>query len=512
MAKGAYSIATVVGVGAVAALFVVLLAVSHFHHTQTHAADGSIRHARASRSSTGTSALEEMRLVVKDVEAEVARLRQLPPRNALQRPPADLVKVPPRNSNDDRSTTSQWQPLTYTQAHHGYNSHEKNAGGPLECSRTSDGTLHLRGTIQCEVNKVDCFATEDLFSVAEETQQVATLPDDCRPTSPVHVVASVWRVMWGNGVNRGKIDETRKVRLVLRKDGAVIADLTNGLDDWVLTLGGGTSTVAGEGVSARPRHPDVRVPPVPSATLTPPSRPMVAIGIPMTSRKLRLTAIESSPLFKVIPSLATSLPTDIKKFEVVLFAGYDDGDAFWSTKGPWPDRVISGIKVKFVQCPCKSMVCNTNCIMQRAYDAGALYFFRSNDDTMLAKGTDWISTFSDTLKTLDPPNLGVVGPDCGQGNTGILTHDFVHRTHMELFEGAYYPKTFTNWWCDDWISRTYGKRRTVQDTSVAVKHANRVQRYTVDYGVKQPGGPYDKELARSISIVRSYLHKLSSAK
>lgn len=359
---------------------------------------------------------------------------------------------------------------------------------------------------------MDCFATKDIFSVQEETQRVATLPAQCSPPSTQHVVAAVWRVVWGDGVNRGKIDASRQVRVVLRPDGGVVADLTNGLDDWVITFGDGAVSATGEGASKRPVHVDVPVPPLPSKSLVPVNRPMVAVGIPMTSRKLALRALEMSPLMRVaLPSLVRSLPHDVQVYNVVLYAGYDDNDAFWAAKGPWPDRTEGGITIKFVQCRCTAMVCNTNCIMQRAYDDGALYFFRSNDDTALSKGTDWMSKFARTLAELDPPNLGVVGPDCGQGNTGILTHDFVHRTHLELFGGAYYPRSFTNWWCDDWISRTYGKRRTIQDTSVAVRHHAKVQRYKVDYSVKQPGGPYDTELAHSIAIVRTVLRHRNAA-
>jgi len=43
------------------------------------------------------------------------------------------------------------------------------------------------------------------------------------------------------------------------------------------------------------------------------------------------------------------------------------------------------------------------------------------------------------LASLDPPNVGAVGPLCRQGNTKILTHDFTHRTHMEIFGHLYYP-------------------------------------------------------------------------
>ena len=36
-------------------------------------------------------------------------------------------------------------------------------------------------------------------------------------------------------------------------------------------------------------------------------------------------------------------------------------------------------------------------------------------------------------------NVGAVGPACRQGNRRILTHDFTHKTHMEIFGGQYYP-------------------------------------------------------------------------
>ena len=45
-----------------------------------------------------------------------------------------------------------------------------------------------------------------------------------------------------------------------------------------------------------------------------------------------------------------------------------------------------------------------------------------------------------------------MGPSCSDGNMKILTHDFVHRTHLEIFE-HYYPPVFSDWWMDDWISK-----------------------------------------------------------
>ena len=48
--------------------------------------------------------------------------------------------------------------------------------------------------------------------------------------------------------------------------------------------------------------------------------------------------------------------------------------------------------------------------------------------------------------------VGVVGPHHQGGNTGILTYDFVHRTHVDIF-GFYYPRVFSDWFGDDWITK-----------------------------------------------------------
>lgn len=36
----------------------------------------------------------------------------------------------------------------------------------------------------------------------------------------------------------------------------------------------------------------------------------------------------------------------------------------------------------------------------------------------------------------------------------ILTHDMVHRTHLEIFP-TYYPAGLSNWYMDDWITIVY---------------------------------------------------------
>lgn len=75
-----------------------------------------------------------------------------------------------------------------------------------------------------------------------------------------------------------------------------------------------------------------------------------------------------------------------------------------------------------------------------AYRDGAMYFYRINDDTEIL--TNWPKVFVKAIHSLSYP-YGVVGPICRQGNNQILTHDFVHREHMEIFEMNYYPPELT---------------------------------------------------------------------
>ena len=92
-----------------------------------------------------------------------------------------------------------------------------------------------------------------------------------------------------------------------------------------------------------------------------------------------------------------------------------------------------------------------------AYEDGADYMYRVNDDTKFVG--PWADTAVHALGAFDPANVGVVGPICPEGNTLIMTHDLVHRTHLDIFE-HYYPPIFSDWWMDDWISHVYGEHVT----------------------------------------------------
>jgi hypothetical protein len=89
-----------------------------------------------------------------------------------------------------------------------------------------------------------------------------------------------------------------------------------------------------------------------------------------------------------------------------------------------------------------------NLMTRQAYDAGADYIVRINDDSEFIS-IGWITISVAALNAYDPPNVGVVGPSvvqCGGNcNNAILTHDMVHRAHFDIFK-FYYPDRFDNWY------------------------------------------------------------------
>ena len=67
------------------------------------------------------------------------------------------------------------------------------------------------------------------------------------------------------------------------------------------------------------------------------------------------------------------------------------------------------------------------------------------------------------------PHLPPPSRPLDTNNARILTHAFVHRTHVELF-GCFFPPAFKNWWSDDWISTVYGAHATFARRDVIITH------------------------------------------
>ena len=109
--------------------------------------------------------------------------------------------------------------------------------------------------------------------------------------------------------------------------------------------------------------------------------------------------------------------------------------------------VVKGIKLVHCKHNRKPAWAQNDAMME-AYLDGMDYGYRINDDTLLDT-PHWTEKFIGTLSRLDPPNVGVVGPNhvnvnIGYQNTEILTYDFTSSTHIDIF-GFHYPKFFIDW-------------------------------------------------------------------
>ena len=83
----------------------------------------------------------------------------------------------------------------------------------------------------------------------------------------------------------------------------------------------------------------------------------------------------------------------------------------------------------------------------------------------------------------------------------ILTHDFVHRMHLEIFKGAYYPVELVDWYMDDWISVVYGSKRTIKASEFWVTHhtTHHGQRYQANRNNQRKLGPLIKSGRNAIA-------------
>jgi len=241
--------------------------------------------------------------------------------------------------------------------------------------------------------------------------------------------------------------------------------------------GVGTSSAYGDvAVAKKPRIHHFEIPKLDFA-----SKPKIAVAMGATSRHRGHLILDNTSLVSVIlPSLEKTMETD--RFKYKVFVGIDDDDKFWNNQTRQHDvkeKIMDDLDLVFHSFPQPKNRSRIpfNEICQAAYDDGADYIVRMNDDSEFLT-QNWTSMGVKRLLSYAPPNVGVVGPTCKQGNEKILTHDMVHRTHIDIF-GFYYPPSFRNWYVDDWITKVYGETRTLKLKEWEVKHHLTPHRYNI---------------------------------
>ena len=208
----------------------------------------------------------------------------------------------------------------------------------------------------------------------------------------------------------------------------------------------------------------------------------VAILIPTTTNMIKYPSLQKLTLMtQCLPSI---ISTAEPRFNYQIYIGTERYD-FLATQ---LDKIksLSAGNIEIIPMIVKGGTANIviNEIARQAFKDGAEYMCRINDDTKFIT-KNWTSLGIKTLANYEPTNVGVVGPTCRQGNTHIMTHDMVHRTHMEIFN-YYYPPVFENWWIDDWITLVYKPNRSIKLKNWEVVHSfKQGTRYTVHFSLEQ---------------------------
>ena len=214
----------------------------------------------------------------------------------------------------------------------------------------------------------------------------------------------------------------------------------------------------------------------------------VAVVLCSTTRGVKDTRWDRLALSSImLPSLRDTMEAG---YTYSLYVGVDSDDAFYVREENLSQlRRIAGTDLNVIveAYPRTERRIPMNQILERAFEDDNDYIVRINDDTQFLTKR-WTSIGIDELMARDPANVGVVGPVVyGPKNVNrkILTHDMVHRTHMEIFKCSYYPEVFENVWIDDWITFVYGHRaRALSDWRVHHHTSHHGTRYGVDKTLK----------------------------
>jgi len=251
-------------------------------------------------------------------------------------------------------------------------------------------------------------------------------------------------------------------------------------------------------------------------------RTIIAIGGGITSR--RLSALNESNVGEKFVFFTSLLPsfcnTTSSQFSYAFYLAYDYTDrvfsndrlyaafveAFWSEIDRLcPENITAALRL--VNCSHSGKPAwAQNDAMMEAYLDNADYFYRINDDSEMLTSR-WAEMFVAALDSYDPLRVGVVGPKHRGGNAGILTYDFVHKTHIDIF-GFYYPRPFTDWFGDGWITRVYRPDRCTKLSEVRLKHTLRLgKRYQVNQSARrllQPTVDQDKLILDRSAVGSDY--------
>ncbi|CAE7436467.1 LOC106171609 [Symbiodinium sp. KB8] len=217
----------------------------------------------------------------------------------------------------------------------------------------------------------------------------------------------------------------------------------------------------------------------------------IAVGFGTTTRGVEVRAdahLTDLPLMQVV--VPTLFITAEDGFRYSVVAAFDDDDPVLAS--PAQRAMLQASFAAFAHCARPGLAVQLLLVpsgshhapslahaaaMAAGAAAGADFLYRINDDTSFVSGGWAGAMVQELLLRRWPPLVGMTGPKHDNGNTAILTHDFTHATHLEVFP-AYYPHQLRTWFTDDWVSHVYGLRGGVTHGVVVDHTTGWGQRYS----------------------------------
>ena len=239
-----------------------------------------------------------------------------------------------------------------------------------------------------------------------------------------------------------------------------------------------------------------------------PGEKNIVLGCAVTTRNIpnptKDVLLVRMPLFQhLIPSFCK---TGSAGYSYHFYLSHDHNDPFFSRKNSHQEfeqaftSTITKLCPKTFNVTLNLVECGhmghpawaQNDAMFDAYLDNMPYYYRVNDDSVM-ETPGWSEAFVGQLAKYSPPNVGVVGPRHRGGNEAILTYDCVHKSHLDI-HGYYYPRAFTDWFADDWVTIVYRPDRSTKLQNIHLQHTmSSGTRYSVRKGVdKLVKGQVDK--------------------
>jgi glycosyltransferase involved in cell wall biosynthesis len=205
----------------------------------------------------------------------------------------------------------------------------------------------------------------------------------------------------------------------------------------------------------------------------------IAVVVPVCSRNQSYESLADTPLMKrLLPSLEATQETG---YTYTLYVGYDDDDEFYCKHvHEFPESIRVVRLTGCQQSPPRAW----NALARKAVeDPTVSYVFQVGDDVVL-ETPGWTSKFVAYLQSKG--NRAVAGPcspenhaaRMASGTPHVIENAFVHRSHVQLFDGMFHP-SIQNWYCDDWISRVYDPFGSKIFTDSVCRNTVRDARYTI---------------------------------